>query len=161
MRTEFRRLPAAPSLVGLRPEPVPVSAIRRPSTIAKQQDHPRAAAHSISAGNSELEPDDRQKQGSGNTHQQGCGSQGFGGRTAFLASGVQRSQRDVRDESGPELNKVARVHHARATIAIRHERRDEHELRCIAAIRRRDPPPWSQTHVSYRVSERPVLRRVR
>lgn len=48
-----------------------------------------------------------------------------------------------------------------AAIAIRHERRDEHELLCIMAWRKREHPAWSQHAVTYRVTERPKLRRVR
>jgi hypothetical protein len=44
--------------------------------------------------------------------------------------------------------------------SIRHERRDEHELRCIMAWRQRSHPDWSQYHESYRVTG-PAIRRVK
>lgn len=45
--------------------------------------------------------------------------------------------------------------------SIRHERRDEHELRCIMAWRQREHPGWSQHAVSYTVSPAKRLRAVR
>jgi hypothetical protein len=61
-----------------------------------QQDRPRAAALSISAGNSELEPDDRQSQRSRSPDRQGGKGQGLGGCTALLPSGLQCGERNVR-----------------------------------------------------------------
>lgn len=69
----------------------------------KQQDRSRAAVDSLSASNSELEPDDRQDKTSGSDDRQGgCGRE-VGGRAALLAGGVQRGERDVLREDSDEL----------------------------------------------------------
>lgn len=37
----------------------------------------------------------------------------------------------------------------------------EHEFRCIRAIRAREHPRWSKSYSDFRVTARPVMRRVR
>lgn len=85
--------------------------------ILEQQDHPRAAAHSNSAGHSELEPDGRQGRTSECVDRQGGQGREVGGRAALLASGVQCGQRDVRGKGGTPVNGPARDIGARAALA--------------------------------------------
>lgn len=70
---------------------------------ASQQARRRTAALSISAGNSELEPDDRQEQRSGNFDRQGGEGREVGRCAALLAGGLQCSKRDVRRKSGSAI----------------------------------------------------------
>lgn len=86
-------------------------------TALKQQDRPRTAAYFTSAGNSELEPDDRQKQRSGSLDRQGSRRRKIGGRTALFSSGLQCRQRDVRCKGGHLVNGLARDAKSRAALA--------------------------------------------
>jgi hypothetical protein len=79
-----------------------------------QQDRLRAAVDHLSAGNSEVEPDDRQHQERGSPDRQGSEGREVGGRDALLAGGLQRSERDVLAEGVEGVADPARVSEARA-----------------------------------------------
>jgi hypothetical protein len=85
----------------------------------KRQDRLRAAVSFLSAGNSELEPDERQNQGSRNADRQGRAGGEVGGRNPLFTGGLQLGERDVRRRlqqddqvSGVGLGVRARPHPA-------------------------------------------------
>ena len=61
----------------------------------------------------------------------------------------------------PKLSSVPLSIEVRLRNAFSFNRNDEHEWKCIRAIRQREHPAWSQQAVSYRVTQDKRLRAVR